>query len=105
TPLYMVSVPLILLTLAPAVELNPFYSLVPITGVGLLLKSLIVGDYGMARRYFIPVMVPMAIYAAVALRWAVDQFRREGVLFRESERFDLGAWLRHLVRYREATPT
>jgi sodium transport system permease protein len=105
TPLYMVSLPLILLTLAPGVELTPFYSLVPITGVGLLLKSLIVGDYGVARRYFIPVMVPMVIYAAVALRWAVDQFRREDVLFRESERFDLGAWLRHLVRHREATPT
>lgn len=105
TPLYMVSLPLILLTLAPGVELTPFYSLVPITGVGLLLKSLIVGDYGVARRYFIPVMVPMVIYAAVALRWAVDQFRREDVLFRESERFDLAAWLRHLVRHREATPT
>lgn len=105
TPLYMVSLPLILLTLAPGVELTPFYSMVPITGVGLLLRSLIVGDYGVARRYFIPVMVPMVVYAAVALRWAVDQFRREDVLFRESERFELGAWIRHLIRYREATPT
>ncbi len=105
TPLYMVSLPLILLTLAPGVELTPFYSMVPITGVGLLLKSLILGDYGVARRYFIPVMVPMVVYAAVALRWAVDQFRREDVLFRESERFELGAWLRHLVRHREPTPT
>lgn len=105
TPLYMVSLPLILLTLAPGVELTPFYSMVPITGVGLLLKSLILGDYGVARRYFIPVMVPMVLYAAVALRWAVDQFRREDVLFRESERFELGAWLRHLVKYREPTPT
>ena len=105
TPLYMVSLPLILLTLAPGVELTPFYSMVPITGVGLLLKSLIVGDYGVARRYFIPVLVPMVIYGAVALRWAVDQFRREDVLFRESERFEIGAWLRHLIRHREATPT
>jgi sodium transport system permease protein len=105
TPLYMVSLPLILLTLAPGVELTPFYSMVPITGVGLLLKSLILGDYGSARRYFIPVLVPMVIYAAVALRWAVDQFRREDVLFRESERFDVIAWLRHLVRHRQPTPT
>ena len=105
TPLYMVSLPLILLTLMPGVELTPFYSMVPITGVGLLLKSLILGDYGVARRYFIPVMVPMVVYAAVALRWAVDQFRREDVLFREAERFELGAWLRHLIRHREATPT
>lgn len=105
TPLYMVSLPLILLTLAPGVELTPFYSMVPITGVGLLLKSLILGDYGVARRYFIPVLVPMVIYGAVALRWAIDQFKREDVLFRESERFELGAWLRHLVRHRGPTPT
>ena len=32
----------------------------------------------------------------MAIRWAVDQFNRESVLFRESERFDLGLWLRRL---------
>jgi sodium transport system permease protein len=39
-----------------------------------------------------------------ALRWAVDQFNKESVLFRESERFDLGAWFRHLLRDRQDTP-
>jgi len=105
TPLYMVSLPLILLTLAPGVELTPFYSMVPITGVGLLLKALLLGDYGVAWRFFIPVLVPMAIYGVVALRWAVDQFNREDVLFRESERFDLRGWLGHIVRVRGETPT
>ncbi len=47
----------------------------------------------------------MVIYAAVALRWAIDQFQREDVLFREAERFSLGTWLRHLLRDREPTPT
>ena len=45
TPLYLVSLPLIFLTLAPEIELNLFYSLVPITGVALLLRALILGDY------------------------------------------------------------
>ncbi len=40
TPLYLVSLPLVFLTLMPGVELDLFYSLVPITGVALLLKAL-----------------------------------------------------------------
>ena len=45
TPLYLVCLPLIFLTLIPGIELNLFYSLVPITGVALLLRALIMGDY------------------------------------------------------------
>ncbi len=105
TPLYMICLPLIFLTLAPGVELNLFYSLVPITGVSLLLRALILGDYAVAWRYFLPVLVPTMVYGAVALRWAVEQFESEDVLFREAERFDLRSWLRHLVRDREPLPT
>ncbi len=105
TPLYLVCLPLVLLTLMPGVELNLFYSLVPITGVALLLRALILGQYDLAFPYFLPVMVPTVVYAAVALRWAIDQFQREDVLFREAERFSLSRWLRHLYRDREPTPT
>ncbi len=105
TPLYLVSMPLIFLSLAPEIELNLFYSLVPITGVALLLRALILGSYDTAFRYFLPVMLPMLVYAAVALRWAIDQFQREDVLFREAERFSLLTWIRHLYRDREPTPT
>ena len=104
TPLYLVSLPLILVTLAPEVTLNLFYSLVPITGVSLLLKALILGDYDTARRYFLPVLLPTLVYAWLALRWAVDLFNREDVVFREAEAFDLKSWLRHLVRDKEPTP-
>src|SRR5262249_48152609 len=105
TPLYLISMPLIFLSLAPEIELDLFYSLVPITGVALLLKALILGSYDVAFRFFIPVLVPMLVYAAVALRWAIDQFQGEDVLFREAERFSLGVWIRHLYRDREPTPT
>jgi sodium transport system permease protein len=105
TPLYLVCLPLIFLTLAPGIELNLFYSLVPVTGVSLLLRALILGDYAVAKRFFLPVLVPTIVYGAIALRWAIDQFRREEVLFREAERFDLRSWVRHLLRDKEPTPT
>src|SRR5262249_2429268 len=105
TPLYLISMPLIFLSLAPEIELDLFYSLVPITGVALLLRALILGSYDVAFRYFLPVLLPMLVYAAVALRWAIDQFQREDVRFREPERFRLSIWVRHLYRDREPTPT
>jgi sodium transport system permease protein len=105
TPLYLVCMPLVFVTLMPGVELDLFYSLVPITGVALLLRALILGNYDVAWRFFLPVLVPTLVYAAVALRWAVDQFQREDVLFRESEHFSLTAWGRHMVRDREPLPT
>ena len=105
TPLYLVCIPLVFLTLAPGIELNLFYSLVPVTGVSLLLRALMLHEYDVAWRYFVPVLFPTVVYGAVALRWAVDQFHREEVLFREAERFDLKLWVRHLLRDKEPTPT
>ena len=105
TPLYMVAMPLIFLTLMPGIEINLFYSLVPITGVSLLLRALIQGHYDVAWRFFIPVLLPTLVYGALALRWAVDQFRREDVLFRESDRFNLLLWCRHLYRDKGPLPT
>jgi sodium transport system permease protein len=99
--------PLIFLTLAPGVELNPFYSMVPVTGVALLLQKLMAS--GTPDRtlwlYFIPVLAPMVIYGWLALRWAIEQFQREEVLFREAERLDVGLWLRRLFREKELLPS
>ena len=104
TPLYLVSLPLILVTMAPEVSLDRFFSLVPITGAALLLKSLILGDFTTARIYFIPVLLMTLLYAGLALRWAVDLFQREDVIFRESEVFDPRLWFRQLIRDKEPTP-
>jgi sodium transport system permease protein len=105
TPLYLVCIPLVFLTLAPGIELNLFYSLIPVTGVSLLLRALIRSEYDVALRFFLPVLLPTIGYGAIALRWAVDQFHREEVLFREAERFNLRLWVRHLLRDKEPTPT
>ena len=47
----------------------------------------------------------MVLYSWLALRWAIDQFQREEVLFREAERLDIGLWLRRLFRDKEALPS
>ena len=105
-PLFMLTLPLIFLTLAPGVELNPFWSMVPVTGVALLLQRLMgEGIDGRSLLYFVPVLAPMVIYSWLALRWAIGQFNREEVLFREAERIDLGLWLRRLLRDKEERPT
>lgn len=105
-PLFFVTMPLIFLTLAPGVELNAFYSMVPVTGVALLLKALVIANTPSLQlvTYFIPVLVPMVIYSWLALRWAIEQFQREEVLFREAEQVDLVQWFRRLFREKEALP-
>jgi sodium transport system permease protein len=105
-PLFLVTMPLIFLTLAPGVDLNPFYSMVPVTGVALLMQKLITAG-SMDRipwLYFIPVLGPLALYGWFALRWAIEQFNREEVLFREAERLDVKLWFQRLLRDKEALP-
>jgi sodium transport system permease protein len=106
-PLFLVTMPLMFLTMVPGVELNPFYSMVPVTGVSLLIQKLmIVGTPDPALwLYFVPVLVPMVIYSWLALRWAIIQFQREEVLFRESERLDILLWFRRFLREKEPRPS
>jgi sodium transport system permease protein len=103
-PLFLLTLPLLSLTLS--VKLNAFYSMVPITGVALLLKAMMEEGTPWLHlaTYFIPVLAPMAIYSWLALRWAIEQFQREEVLFREAEQFDLRVWIRNLFRDKEPLP-
>lgn len=106
-PLFLVTMPLVFLTLAPGVELNPVYSLIPVTGVALLMQKLMTSP-SLATApwlYFIPVLAPIVLYSALALRWAIDQFQREEVLFREAERVDVSLWLRRLLRDKDVSAT
>ncbi|CAN5453971.1 hypothetical protein BH10PLA2_BH10PLA2_10360 [soil metagenome] len=105
-PLFLVTMPLVFLTLAPGVELNPFYSLVPVTGVALLMQRLMISSIDQVPwLYFGPVIAPIILYSWLALRWAIEQFRREEVLFREAERLDIKLWLTRLFREKEALPS
>ena len=104
-PLLLVIMPLMMLPLSPGVELNLGNSLIPVTGVVLLLRAVIEGQYWQALPYLLPVAGVTLGCCLLAIRWAEDQFNRESVLFRESERLDLGRWLTHVFRDRADTPT
>lgn len=104
-PLLMISLPLMMLPLLPAAQMDLGYALIPLSGLMLLLRTLIEGHYGEALRYLLPVGAVTAACCWLAIRWAIDQFYDETVLFRDSERFGLGLWLLHLVRDRQNTPT
>jgi sodium transport system permease protein len=104
-PLLLVSMPLMMLPMAPGTELNLGNSLIPITGVVLLVMSLLQGDFADALRYCVPVCGVTLICCHLAIRWAVYQFNQESVLFRESERLDPRRWLVQLIRDREDTPS
>ncbi len=106
-PLFVLTMPLIFLTLMPGVELNPLYSMVPVTGVALLMQRLMTAA-NLAEipwAYFVPVLAPIALYSWLALRWAIVQFNREDVLFREAERLDLTLWIKSLFHDKEPLPT
>jgi sodium transport system permease protein len=104
-PLLLLTMPLVILPMAPGVELNVGNSLIPVTGIVLLLRSVLEGNYWDALVYLPIVAAITLVSCLMAIRWAVEQFNSEEVLFRESERLDLGLWLRRLLRDRRPTPT
>lgn len=104
-PLLLISLPLMILPLLPSVEMNLGTSLVPITGMMLLLRALVEGQFAEVAIYAPPVLLVTSGCCYLAIRWAVDQFNNESVLFRESERVDLALRIRALFRERGTTPT
>jgi sodium transport system permease protein len=104
-PLFLITLPLMMLPMLPNSQLDLGTSFIPVSGVMLLLRSLIEGQYWESMRFVVPVLVITTVCCWLAVRWAVDQFNNESVLFRESERWGLGLWLRQVVRDRGQTPT
>lgn len=112
TPLLMVSIGLTVFCLSPAVEIYPvhqaswFYSVMPVVGIALLLKALLLNPGNTEALIFAgPVLVTSIGYSFLALWWAIEQFSSEGVLFREGERFEPALWFKHLLRAKEPTPS
>lgn len=104
-PVLMITLPLMMLPMMPTTELELGTSLIPVAGVMLLLQALIEGQYLEALRYAVPVMGVTLLCCWLAMHWAIDQFNKESVLFRESEQWGLGVWLRSLIRDRRDTPS
>lgn len=106
TPLLMAIMGLTMFCLSPSVEINPFYSVVPVVNIALLLKGLLLSAAGSGDllMYAIPVLASSLLYSGLSLWWAIDLYNSEGVLFRESEKFDLKSWFRNITRTKEPVP-
>jgi sodium transport system permease protein len=104
-PLMFLAMPLAMLPMAPGVELSLGTSLIPVTGVMLVLRELLQGNYADALRYTAPTLLVTLTCMALAIRWAVAQFHSETVLFGEAERLDLMLRLKRMVTHRGLTPT
>jgi sodium transport system permease protein len=105
TPLILVVMPLVMIPMAPGQELNLGMALIPVTGIVLTLSALIEGQYAAALTHLPIVLLVTLGCCVVAIRWAVDQFNSESVLFRESEKFHLQKWLKRLLTTRVPRPT
>jgi sodium transport system permease protein len=106
-PLTLVTMMLTFLSLMPGTELTALYSILPITGATLLLQALMTAKTAeeVPWLYLAPVLLPLAAYCYLALHWAIYQFNREDVLFREAERLDLRLWLRRKLERKEPFPS
>ena len=69
-PLVLVSMPLMILPMAPGVELTLGNSLIPLTGFVCLLRSLLEGEYWQALPFVPPVVLVTLACCVLALRWA-----------------------------------
>jgi sodium transport system permease protein len=82
-PIILGTMPLVLFSLAPGLELTLGTSLMPVTGPCLLLQRLISPPPdGPPWPYVFPVLASLAVCIVLALAWARAQFSREDVLFR-----------------------
>jgi sodium transport system permease protein len=104
-PLMMAILPLVVLPLLPGMVLSVGTSLVPVTGMFLLVRALVDEQYAVATAHLPIVMIVTLGCLMLAVRWARRQFENEQVLFRESERWDLFVWLRHVMRHHQPRPT
>ena len=104
-PMMMFLLPLMMLSMFPSSKLDIGTSVIPVTGMLLLLRNLMQGEYAVAFQYMGPVLAVTLVCFWLAAKWAVYQFNNESVLFRSSEQFGVGIWLKHLMRDRGLTPT
>jgi sodium transport system permease protein len=80
SPLMMLLIVPIILAMLPGVELNWFWSMVPLTNVSLAMKELIKGT--MDYRMFFAILLSTSLIAGALLAWCRWWFSREQVLFR-----------------------
>ncbi len=104
-PLMMISMPLMMVPMLPAAKLDFGSSLIPVSGLMLLLRGLIEGQYTECLQFAGPVCIVTLACCWFAIRWVIHQFNSESVLFRPSERFGVSVYLKHVMRERHDMPS
>ncbi len=100
-PLMMLALPLVMLPMLPGIELNAGNSLIPVSGMFLLTRALMDGQYWLAITHLPLVAVVTGVCLYLATRWARRQFEDESALFRGGDQWSVGTWVRHLWRDRQ----
>ncbi len=76
----------------PGVEMTPLLALIPVVNVVLLIKEILLGQ---AQLYLALLVFASIIVAAwIGVRWAVNQFQREDILFLEGDEIKWSSLLR-----------
>lgn len=104
-PLMMVTLPLVLLPMLPGMSLSAGTSLIPVTGMFLLVRSLVEGQYADALIHLPMVFGVTAGCLWLAVTWAKRQFENEAVLFGGQDQWEFGLWVKHLWRDRQPVAT
>ncbi len=104
-PLMMLTFPLLIIPMLPGTHLNMGTCLIPVTGLILLLHSIIEGNIGTAATFFGPVCAVTLIGCGLALKWSAYQFNDESILFRAADHISFRALIKHWLKRRTETPT
>ena len=104
-PLMMITLPLVLVPMLPGMSLSAGTSLIPVSGMFLLVRTLVEGQYTEALLHLPMVFGVTAGCLWLAVTWAKRQFDNEAVLFGGQEQWELGLWVRHLWRDRQTVAT
>ncbi|TWU60673.1 ABC-2 family transporter protein [Rubripirellula tenax] len=104
-PLMMVTLPLVMLPMLPGTTLTGGTSLIPVTGMFLMVRALVEGQYAHALWHLPMVACVTAGCLWLAVSWVRRQFEDEAVLFGGSDQWELRGWVRHLWRDRQTAAT
>ena len=104
-PLMMVTLPLVMLPMLPGMNLTAGTSLIPVTGMFLLVRSLVEGQFTEALLHLPMVFGMTAACLWLAVTWAKRQFENEAVLFGGQDQWEFSMWVRHLWRDRQPVAT
>lgn len=98
-PLLLLTMPLTLWSMTPGIKMSFLMSVIPITGLSLMLQRLMSPD-GESVPFVngLGVVVSLLVCVYLSLWWASRQFHRESVLFREAQQAGFLTRVRSLFR-------